>query len=207
MIKSILKLGLCVAGLGVILARPAVSATFDFSTTLPKPIDMLQASSIKDGQDGGQVRERITVTDGVDSKFLSPWFETAYWEGGLGPEYTAVGKGASAAYEFSDLYSSVSFLWGSVDEKQQVRFFQGDEPVYVLNSDLLLKNGAPEKTGFVQITIFTQPFNRIEFYSQNNSFEFANLRVSAVPLPAALPLYAAGLLVLGLIGRFRKFAK
>ncbi len=49
----------------------------------------------------------------------------------------------------------------------------------------------------------TTPFTTVLFASSHNSFEFDDVSVSAVPLPAALPLFGVALAGLGVMRRRR----
>lgn len=46
--------------------------------------------------------------------------------------------------------------------------------------------------------------NQIDFFSDPGNFQVARIEISAVPLPAALPLFGAALLGMGILGRRRK---
>ena len=107
------------------------------------------------------------------NEYRSPWQGTAL--DGVGT-YTAVQEDSYASYVFDQTYSSVDFLWGSVDEYNGLEFYYQGSWVDALYGD------------------------DAQLDSVTNAFEYANMTVSAVPLPAALPLYGAGLAALGFIG-------
>ncbi|WP_169566629.1 VPLPA-CTERM sorting domain-containing protein [Sneathiella limimaris] len=196
MMNSVFKVIIGIFLLTVLSAQSTRAATFslDFNepTTITPMISYTSAS--------GTVQENLVGSDLVDSFYKSPWDNTSTPD----EEFTAVRRNSTAVYEFSETYTNVSFLWGSVDANQMIGFFLGDTAVDFLNSNDVLDAGATEGDGFVQIAILAAAFDTIKFMSPNNSFEIANLSVSAVPLPAALPLYAAGILVLGWVGRMRR---
>jgi hypothetical protein len=53
----------------------------------------------------------------------------------------------------------------------------------------------------VDLVTFSGSFGSVLFTSADNAFEYA---FATTPLPAALPLYAAGVGLLGLLGQRRK---
>ncbi|MBL4908165.1 MAG: VPLPA-CTERM sorting domain-containing protein [Sneathiella sp.] len=129
--------------------------------------------------------------------------------------YHAVRELSSASYLFDTNYSAVSFLWGTVDgnntNRNLLELYSGDTKVLSLFGNNIIDavdfadvnfigDGVVEGE-FVNISISNLLFDRIVFSSTGNSFEFSNLQVvTAVPLPAALPLYGAGIAVLGFVG-------
>jgi hypothetical protein len=105
--------------------------------------------------------------------------------------------------------SSLTFMWGSVDLYNSIEFYNNGVNLNetIVGQDAI-DQGATEASDFVIATILTNGlFDEIRFLSDTNAFEYANVEVSAVPLPAALPLYGAGMALLGFLGwRKRKAA-
>ncbi len=136
----------------------------------------------------------------------SPWDTVAGLEDSL---YTSVSGGASASYVFDTLMNSLTFMWGSVDLYNSIEFYNDGNLLgeSIVGQDAI-NAGAVEGSDFVIATILTNDFfDEIRFLSSTNAFEYANIEVSVVPLPAALPLYGAGMALLGFLGwRKRKAA-
>ncbi|MBL4666819.1 MAG: hypothetical protein JKY04_05530 [Sneathiella sp.] len=194
--RHFFKLIIGIISFGVLLNLPAHAATFslDFSDpllVLPLPIA---------GTTTGTVHEGLTNSDAVGFTYTSPWEDTPF----PGGEYTSVQALSSASYVFGESYSEVSFLWGSVDHYNEVLFKNSGVLVDILGGQLVIDAGVPADEMSVSITILAMAaFDTIIFKSSQNAFEYSNLAVSAIPLPATLPLYGAGLMVLGFLGRRR----
>ena len=195
--NSVFKVIIGVFVLTVISAQSASSATFNLNFDEPLVVTpMLTANSTT-----GTVNEGLTSSDLVNYTYKSAWADTST----PNEEFTSVQAQAEASYEFSDAIAQISFLWGSVDFFNTVVFKNDGAVVDFLNGQTVIDAGAVSGDEFVQISIIAlAAFDEINFRSSQNAFEFANLNVSAVPLPAALPLYAAGILLLGLVGRKRR---
>ena len=140
--------------------------------------------------------------------------------------YTAVLGGGSATYNIGTLTPNpgalgISFLWGSPDFFNQVEFFNGAVSLGTVSSlDLLNPNGNPPQnpaTGQSWVVILAGgAWTSVVFSSTTNAFEFTSLFAACtreggacapppqIPLPAALPLFAAGLGFVGFVARRRK---
>ena len=135
----------------------------------------------------------------------SNWI-TPYAGGGT----TATGEAPAGAYEYSLNFAnplgSVAIQWSS-----------DNGATFSLNGNLLSSTGS---TGYGSLVSFLIPAalfqgsNVFEVVVQNDPFDGPNptgllvsADVSAVPLPAALPLFASGIGALGLLGWRRKKRK
>lgn len=136
------------------------------------------------------------VTDSVVNVRLSPWVGTAL----DGSAYTSISGNASATYTFSTLMSSVSFLWGSPDSYNDLDIIlSGSGVTETING---LDIGSPFGSGAKYVTISDVGlFDSLTFRSTTNAFEFANLSVTPVPVPAAMPLLLVGLAGFGVMRR------
>ncbi|MEH6546057.1 MAG: VPLPA-CTERM sorting domain-containing protein [Sneathiella sp.] len=115
--------------------------------------------------------------------------------------YTSVSGDASATYELTSAINSFTFMWGSVDDYNMMEFWNGDEYLGILEGSDAQLDGAPKRVEWINATItLDMLFDKVRFVSGNNAFEYANVELSVVPLPAALPLYGAGLAALGFMG-------
>ena len=196
--KKLSKILLAAAGALALFTVSANAATFNANTDEPLVLGTPNADDIL-----GNVEEGVSGT--VIGQRTSPW------DGTLNPSetYTAVRQFGSAGYNLGGSFSSVSFRWGSIDDHNTVNFFSDNILVDSLTGVDVL-NGIGELTGLAtrNVNITTDVlFDRIVFTSAGDSFEYANLQVSVVPLPAALPLYGAGVALLGFMGwRKRKNA-
>lgn len=191
--NSVFKVVIGIFVLTVLSAQSAHSATISLSLDEPVAVlDMPLANATT-----GTVHEGLTATD-IFHK--SPWDGTSF----AGAEYTSVQANSSATYLLGSESTQISFLWGSVDFFNRIIFKNDGVIVDYLTGTLAQDEGAPVADDFVQVTILAMAaFDEVIFESQQHAFEFANLALTAVPLPAALPLYAVGLVLLAMIGRKR----
>lgn len=140
----------------------------------------------------GTVRKNQTGT--VSGQYVSPFSnETS--------PYVSVQSGA-AEYYFTGLYNTLSFVWGSPDAYNTVYLYNNGGQVGSISGDSI---GSASLSYFVTLTS-SLDFNRAEFFSDRAAFEFSNVQVAAVPIPAGVSLLAAALGVLGLFGMARRRA-
>jgi len=191
MIKLV-KIFMAVAGLGLAFAVPAQSATVSWTTEVPGA----DTGVISPTTTVGTVNEGLTAS--VGGQYRSPWQGTALE--GVGT-YTSVQQDSYASYVFDKGYNSVEFMWGSVDNYNGLEFYYEGSWVDALYGDDAQFSGLDKGIGFIVASIVASGvFDEVRFLSDSNAFEYANMTVSAVPLPAALPLYGAGLAAFGFIG-------
>jgi hypothetical protein len=171
---------------------PAQSAIISWTTDLPAADTGVPAPT----NTVGTVYQNLTAS--VPNQYRSPWQGTAL--DGIGT-YTSVQMDSYASYVFDTGYYAVDFMWGSVDSYNGLEFYYEGNWVDALHGDDAQLSSVNNGLGFIVATIMASSvFDEIRFNSGSNAFEYANLTVSAVPLPAALPLYGAGLAALGFIG-------
>ncbi|WP_282127614.1 VPLPA-CTERM sorting domain-containing protein [Roseobacter litoralis] len=190
----------------VLIALPSlasavtVTAENDYATALGL-VDPTQSLDLP----GAWVQTPLTIDPdaSVGGQYRSP-FETAG---------TAVpGIAASAGYftvgvtstpysgfpnpaelTLSSLAKSVSLLWGSPDTYNTLELYNGGTLVgTVLGGQF---NALGKEASFVTISAndVTEYFDTLKFASTTNAFEFSNVSIAPVPLPAGLPLLLAGL--------------
>lgn len=190
--KFMSKLFIAVVGTAALLSVPAQAATF----TLDHNSDPMVLGTPSADSTSGTVLEGLTnADDGIMN--TTPWVGTSNPTAG----YTAVMANSSATYIFGGSNTALSFLWGSVDSFNSLQFFSGAVLVDSLSGGAVISGGADQGFGRSTIDITTMAaFDSVVFTSTSFSFEYANIQVSAVPLPAGLPLYGAGIAVLGFVG-------
>jgi hypothetical protein len=190
--KKLLGAVIGAASVAVLFIAPAQSATVTISNVEPlADIGVPAASSTI-----GTVYQ--DVVGSVDGIRRSPWEGTALADTGT---YTSVSGDAYATYVLDTAISAFTFMWGSVDTYNIIQLFDNGIAVDMVLGQEAIDAGAPEQIGFGIATIMSDfEFDEVRFLSGNNAFEYANVDFSAVPLPAALPLYGAGLAVMGFVG-------
>jgi hypothetical protein len=191
-----IKTFLATAGLFFAFVLPAQSAIVSWTTDVPAADTGVPSPTYT----AGTVYENLT--NSVRNQYRSPWQGTAL--DGIGT-YTSVQKDSYASYVFDAGYYAVDFMWGSVDSYNSLEFYYQGNWVDALHGDDAQLASVSNGLGFIVASIMAAGvFDEIRFMSGNNAFEYANLTVSAVPLPAAFPLYGAGLAVLGFLGWRRR---
>jgi hypothetical protein len=138
--------------------------------------------------------------DSTEGAFRSPWQGTGL-EGSLG--FTSVRNG-TAGYNLTG--NLLTLFWGSPDTYNTLTFWTGlngtGESDSILGSEL----GNPQALGHHLVLILTdQVFRSVTITSTSPAFEYANFAVT--PIPAALPLFATGLGLMGWLARRRKRAQ
>ncbi|TNE37998.1 MAG: hypothetical protein EP348_05380 [Alphaproteobacteria bacterium] len=181
-----------VAAVALLFAAPAQAATVTWEN--PNPATLVDTGVPHYTSAVGNVYENLTTSS--DGVYRSPWEGTNL--DGTGT-FTSVSGDSYASYVFDSAISAVSFIWGSVDNYNGLEFYNNGTWVDALYGDDSQLDTAQKTTGFILATVVADGlFDEVRFLSDSNAFEFANL--SAVPLPAALPLYGAGLAVMGFAG-------
>ncbi len=182
---------LCAAVLAVVLSSHSASAaTFTF---LNNGADNLASLSFSD--------------DGIDLVVSGSGASVSQAGNGLGVTggtgQNRIGSGESLMFDFDPavaLLSSLIFERGS-----------GTDTVELLDANnILLDTFLISGPGNSFQTLSNLNFSGSKFTIRNggggNGFRVAGITVSAVPLPAALPLFGGGLALMGLIGWRRKRA-
>jgi hypothetical protein len=157
--------------------------------------------------DGGFVANQVQIeTLSSSGQFRSPFEGTAQY----GDPYTTIQGGFSATYTFGSPQASLQMLWGSPDAYNTIEFLNGSTPVFTLTGAGLHPTTFGLGHDLVTFTDTTGSFTAVVLSSTLNAFEFADLISTPVgsqgttPLPGALPLYVAGVGIMGFVGWRRK---
>jgi hypothetical protein len=133
--------------------------------------------------------------------------------------YTSIEANGSATYDFGGPENQLTILWGSPDLYNTLTFLdQNGNPIGSLTagSTAPIVTGdplTPQTLGHDFLTFLdTGFFYGVVLTTGQNAFEFADLQANLVidgganttPLPTALPLFASGLVAMGLLGWRRK---
>jgi hypothetical protein len=201
--------GLAAAALVASVMAASAAPVIAVSNTLPVPVANPLATSktaVGTGVLENVIGNKCTSSAAFDCQSgiyaRSPWEGTAYHATG---QYTSISGGNQATYTPGGLFNQVSFVWGSPDTYNTLQIIlsgPGGSTESIIPSTtngLLPPAGSLAK--FVIISAIT--FDTITFKSGTNAFEFANLTLTPVPLPAAGLLLLAGLGGVGLLSRRR----
>ena len=167
------------------------------------PADIAQVALV--GQ-SGIVYNNITGSSSGNDR--SPFENLATPGSGVGSwasnRYDAVQENSSG-YVNVALSHTMTMLWGSPDNYNTISFCTGANGGGTCTVGAYVAGVLPITYGHDLITFTTDfTFSSIEFASGQNALEFADVSVSNTPLPAALPLFAGGLGVMGLLARRKK---
>lgn len=137
------------------------------------------------------------ASDGTGIGRLGPWAGTPIAVPGVSQVYTSVARGF-AEYTFGGtgkLFKTLSFVWGTPDPFNRVVFFRGGVQVDSIDGTLFSTRALNVDMPLTTVSnINGGGFDTVRFSSQGVAFEYANLSVAAIPVPAA------GLLLLTALG-------
>lgn len=204
--KNMFARPIATAALAVVLAAPAAQAATVSFSALPNTSFATMAPTATTGT------VQVNVTNSVPGDRRSPWKSTPADGNPLATTgiFTAVLAGASALYEFGTRQIAATFVWGSPDDYNKVEFLRGGAvvdtyeitPVTNIAPATFRQNGATAT--FTDIA--GGSFDAMRFSSSDFSFEYANLSVAPIPLPAGGLLLIAGLGGLAAMRRRKQLA-
>lgn len=189
-----IKLAALAGAVAVATAFSAAAATITVSNAPQSWADANNGVGSTDLAPGTEWLAAPAIVSGsVSGQYRSPFEGFA---GGENIDYFTVGspgKASGAALAFNTARTTLSLLWGSVDDYNVLYFFTDNGVVEVSGQDVLDAGANPQglSAAFVTITGVGK-FTAVGFESTRAAFEFSN--VAAVPVPAA------GLLLLTALG-------
>jgi hypothetical protein len=177
--------GLCLTATADI--ADAASITVENKSVVTGAVDNPLATAMT-----GTVNQNVTGS--ITNQRLDPFAGTAL----AGSAYTSVQRNSSATYDFGGIQNAMSLLWGSPDEdvegRNKIEFYLGGALVDTVTAKLIedtITNPAEFNTSFV--TVFHLKFDTAVFSNNSaNAFEYGNLSVEPIPLPAAGWMLLAG---------------
>ena len=171
------------------------------ATTLATPGVWADAPSSQSGNSAGVYRSVFDNEGVAGLPDNSAYIGLKFWSVGPAGYYGAGGNVARMTFTVDQ--TSLSFLWGSVDDYNAVEFWlDGALSNTVVDSDIAPSPTNPAGRGASYVRITGVLFDEIRFKSSSNAFEFSNLTTTPVPIPAAAWLLGSGLL--GLFGVARR---
>ena len=184
-------------------ANAITVVTFTDTQTLPLATNALPTTTT------GVYNADLTAS--VHNSVLSPWAGTP----DNGSLYNALSMGSAgpgtATYDFTSTTKVFNILWGSPDFYNSIEFFNG---ATLLGSYTGTSFQPPNDTGHQYITFTsTENLTSVELLNSGQAaFEWSAVTSSSggnigTPLPAALPLFAGGLGLVGLFARKRRKAQ
>jgi hypothetical protein len=174
---------------------PAAAATITFTDSLPgvaMPNPLATGMSVT-GTSGLTTVLSENVSGSIVNERRSPWDagNSTVDFTARGAFYSAIQNG-TAYFDLGVVRGGISFVWGTPGPQNVLELFlNGVSQFQVTGTGAVSPN---EATYSRLTTVSDVRFDRITFTAAKPAFEFANLTISAVPLPAG------GLLLLGALG-------
>jgi hypothetical protein len=178
-----IKAFIAATAISLLSSGAANAATVSQSTTPTAAFDSIVATSAI-----GAYAANVSEPGLVSGVRRSPWEGTSL----DGSVYSAIT--GSATFALSSLQTAISFVWGSPDGYNSIAFLKdGVAFDFITGSSVTGCCGGNVANSQVTVTA-SSAFNSFEMRSSQAAFEYANLQVAAVPLPAG------GLLLIGAMG-------
>jgi hypothetical protein len=148
------------------------------------------------------------IRNGSGSTYAAPWLSTPAPKGAADKtNYMTVQADGKATFTLATPAHYFGFLWGSVDKFNKISFLGlGDKLLATFTgADMPTSNGKSGLGGSYYANFTTsEKILKVVLTSTCDAFEIDNVRVSTVPVPAALPLFGAALVGMGLVSRRRR---
>jgi hypothetical protein len=159
-------------------AQAAVLASIP---TTSLPADNFVGPSVVNGAFG-------TATGSQGGQYASPFGDNTSVYGYVQSGYVE--------YDFNTSSNVLSLVFGSPDSYNTITFLSGGSIVDTFNPAAA---GLSSLSSYY-VSIKANSFDAVQFSSTSPAFEFSNVSVSNVPLPASAPLFGAALVALGAAG-------
>ncbi len=168
------------------MATLALSSVANAATIVGTPSTMLPKDHYT-APDPTAIHGTFTSATGSQGgQYASPFADNT-------SEYGAVQSGY-VEYDFTSFYNALSLIWGSPDDYNTLTFLNNGKVV-----DSIIGTAIGDRGSNYFVTLKSDAaFNQIQLSSGQPAFEYSN--VSAVPLPASLPMFGLALLGLGAVG-------
>jgi hypothetical protein len=154
--------------------------------------------------------QKTFIRQGTTATYAAPWLSTPAPNGSVdNTNYLSVQIGGEATFALDKAAHYFGFLWGSVDKYNVIKFLgDGDKLLATFTGADLPQSVGNRSLGGTFYANFTTSaaIKKVVLTSGLNAFELDNVRVAAVPVPAALPLFGAALAGLSLLARRRRLA-
>jgi hypothetical protein len=156
-----------------------------------------QAASTRQGNDDGDFRSPFDGSGGNSTP--DDWEQLTYFAVGPTNPFNP------ATLEFDKGQTSLTLLWGSVDDYNTLEFLDDVGAVILTVTSATLSGEQGGGVGAALVSVTDILFHGIRFTSiPNNAFEFSNIVTTAVPIPPALVLFGSALAGLGYLMRRRR---
>lgn len=215
-LRAPLRMTALACAFGMMALSSANAVTVTTSLTLPTEA---KANPLASSTFGDMPVLDENVIGSISQERRSPWdapnspldftLETALYSSIRTVDQTS-GARASAIYSFDRTMRALSLVWGSVGPQNSIGFFLNGQAVQRNGEDFILFGGeilTQPNPNSVFVTVSNLQFDELVFTAGRPAFEFANLNVIPIPLPASLPLLAAGLAALGFVRRRQKMLR
>lgn len=142
------------------------------------------------------------IVQGTTGTYATPYLDTT--------RYASINTNGSITFNLDRGYHYFGLLWGSVDTYNSLSFYKDNTLLGTIGglqviSAAGLQAGNQGAFGTVYANFTSElSFNKVVANSSGIAFEFDDVRFAAVPLPAALPMFASLVLGAGALGRRRK---
>ena len=180
------------------------------SPSITTPVANSTTGNVEQGVFGSVSGERRSPFEDFNTQVDPPAYANTPFTSVSSPS----AANSSATYNFSSAVNTLTFLWGSPDSYNTLAFYSGINGTGLLGS---LTGNSPiliQTLGHDLVTLQLAgklAFSSVVFSSTQAAFEFAGLNGTFAPLgpgdtplPAAFPLFAGGLGVIGFLAGRRK---
>lgn len=144
------------------------------------------------------------IVQGTTGTYAKPYLDNT--------QYASINAGGRITFNLTNPSNYFGLYWGSVDTYNSLSFYSGSTLLGTIGGASIisaagLQAGNQGAFGSVFANFASSiGFDKVVAYSSGIAFEFDDVRLSAVPLPAALPMFGGLMGAMGLAARRRKRA-